>query len=191
MKLSVLAAIAIAAALLGCQSSTEVPFQFADRYAGNLSSMVGDPGHERSGLNDGYAPDFRWHRADGSLDSLSGHQGKIVVLNFWATWCGYCVHEMPAMDSIAHQLSDTVDVIGVSTDNTGDVFTHVREYINDHPYSYQFVIDSNYTLYNRYLLYSTTGIPQTFIIDQDGTARYNLRGEQTQADLLKYIRSLE
>lgn len=178
-------------ALAGCQQSTDLPFQFTDRWSGNVSSMEGRPGIERSGLNDDYAPDFRWHRADGSLDSLSAHQGKIVVLNFWATWCGYCVHEMPAMDSISSRLRDTVDVIGVSTDNTGDVFSHVRTYINEHPYSYQFVIDSNYTIYNRYLLFQTTGIPQTFIIDQNGSIQQWFQGEQTQATLLRTIRQLE
>jgi thiol-disulfide isomerase/thioredoxin len=153
--------------------------------------MVGQPGHERANIKDDYAPDFRWHRADGSLDSLSGHRGKIVVLNFWATWCGYCVREMPAMNDIALSLQDSVDVIGISTDNSGNVFPHVNSYVRDHSYAYQFVIDSNYTLYNRYMLYTTTGIPQTFILDQDGLARFNLAGEQNEATLLKYIRSLE
>jgi peroxiredoxin len=172
-------------------SEPESPFRFTDAWSGNVSAMVGSPGAERKSLSDSYAPDFRWHRADGSLDSLSGHKGKIVILNFWATWCGYCVREMPAMNDIATTLKDTVDVIGVSTDNTGDVFPTVKSYINEHPYTYQFVIDSNYKLYNRYMLYSTTGIPQTFIIDQDGLARYNLPGEQVEATLLKYIRGLE
>jgi thiol-disulfide isomerase/thioredoxin len=153
--------------------------------------MVGAPGKERKSLSDSYAPDFRWHRADGTLDSLSAHQGRVVVLNFWATWCGYCKDEMPALNDIATQLADSVDIIGIATDNNGDVFSDVKSYIDQNHYGYQFVIDSNYTLYNKYLLYTTTGIPQTFIIDPLGRARFNLSGEQPEATFLKYIRSVE
>ena len=184
--------LAVSAFASACTTSSDPEsLKFTNSWQSNVSTMVGNPGKERASLSDGYAPDFRWHRADGSLDSLSAHKGKIVVLNFWATWCGYCKDEMPALNDLDTTLADTIDVIGVSTDNAGDVFQTVHSYIVDNPYTYQFVIDSNYTLYNRYMLYTTTGIPQTFIIDRSGHARFNLPGEQPKSTFLKYIRALE
>jgi peroxiredoxin len=177
-------------AIAGCAGSTDnayVPLIYNREYSGNVSTLYGPLGRDRTSRNDSYAPQFYWRNNSGALDSLSGQHGKIVLLNFWATWCPYCVDEMPELQSIAQEMTDTVIVIGVSVDNSGDAFSKVHDYTQGNNYTYQMVVDSNYTLFYKYLLDYGAGIPQSFVIDADGNIAYRLPGEQSKAAFLQAI----
>ena len=174
----------------GCASSTDSangPLVYNREYSGNVSTFYGPLGRDRTGLNDNYAPEFYWRNSSGVLDSLTGQRGKIVLLNFWATWCGYCVNEMPELQAIAQEMADTVVVIGVSVDNTGDAFTKVRDFSRSNNYTYQMVMDSDYTLYYKYLLDYQAGIPQSFVIDANGNIGPPISGEQSKEVFLRAI----
>ena len=180
-------------AALGCASSTnsaDGPLIYNHEFAGNTSTLYGQAGSARSSLRDGYAPQFYWRNSKGELDSLTGQLGKIVLLNFWATWCGYCVQEMPELQSIAQEMADTVVVIGISVDNTGDAFAKAHDYSQRNNYTYQMVVDSNYTLFYKYLLDYQAGIPESFIIDADGTIGPPIRGQQSKEVFLQAINAV-
>ncbi len=161
--------------------------QYHQQFAGNVSTLYGTSGHDRSSLTDGYAPDFHWLRADSTLDSLSGHIGQKVMINFWATWCAPCKAEMPEIERLVQDMGDTVFVIGMSVDYPGDPVPLVQQYVRDHGLTYQFVVDSAWTIYNKYELWTTTAIPETMIIDSKGILRYDVTGSQAEEAFRSYL----
>lgn len=162
----------------GCQqASTPSDQVFSDAvYLGNVSSV-----YRIGALGDAPAPtDFSWRDSSGVVHSLSEYKGHDVLLNFWATWCGYCVAEMPALQDISRD--STAVVIGVSTDNAGNTFRTVQDFIRGNKISYQIVIDSSQSLYIDYIAQSggTSGIPETYVIGKDGTIKFLLIGQQSE-----------
>ncbi|HWF44368.1 MAG TPA: TlpA disulfide reductase family protein [Candidatus Kapabacteria bacterium] len=170
----------------GCSTSPDDgPLVYNREYSGNISALFGPVGAERTSLDDGYAPQFYWRNSTGALDSLTGQRGKIVLLNFWATWCAYCVQEMPELQAIFQEMADSVVVIGVSIDDNGDVFSKVSNYCRSNNYTYQMVVDSNFTIYYHYFL--SEGIPQSFVIDANGNIGPVISGEQSKASFIQAI----
>jgi thiol-disulfide isomerase/thioredoxin len=181
-------------AVSGC--STEPgslgPLVYTQQYSGNISTILWPVGAARTSDSDTYAPDFRWHRGDGSLDSLSNHLGQIVLVNFWATWCGPCKSEMPAIQSALTAMGDSIFVIGVSVDDPGNPFNTVQSYLNGQGYTYQFVIDSDWTLYEQYFPNQAGVIPQSCFIDRNGKLPFTVTGSMgDEPTVLYYARLAE
>ncbi len=178
----------------GCSTPTTTdngPLVFKQEYSGNVSASLGTLGAARDSANDPTAPQFYWRRSTGALDSLSGQTGKVVLLNFWATWCGPCTAEMPDLEAISLQYpSDSVVVIGVSVDNNGDAFAKVSNYCKQNGDTYQMVIDSDYMLYRRYAVdgYGANfDIPYSFLISPQGFVYEYFVGKQQKATFVKEI----
>ncbi len=165
-------------------------FTYQQQHIGNVSTILWPVGAARSSLNDAYAPDFRWHRSDGTLDSLSGHHGQVVLLNFWATWCGPCKSEMPAIQNVADTMGDSLFVIGIAVDDCNP-FSTVSNFIQSNHYRYQIVVDSLYRLYQQYELWQTTAIPQSFFIGPDGTIKSYATGAGNEVGILAAVRKAE
>ena len=110
------------------------------------------------------APDFTLRDADGSSVKLSDYRGKVVLLNFWATWCGPCTLEIPWFIDFEQQFKTTgFEVLGVSMDEEG--WTAVKPYIAQHKMTYRVLLgdDSVGQLYG-----GVESLPTSFIIDRDG-----------------------
>lgn len=165
-------------------------FSYQQQQSANVSTIVWPVGAARTSLNDSHAPDFRWRKSDGTLDSLSGHLGQVVFLNFWATWCGPCTSEMPAIQSVADQLGDSLFVIGVAVDECNP-FSTVSNYIQSNHYRYQVVVDSFWRLYMQYELWQSNAIPQSFFIGPDGRIKTYSTGEGDEAAILAEVRKAE
>ncbi len=165
-------------AMSGCATAPDSlgPLVYTQQYSGNISTIPWPVGAARASLTDTYAPDFRWHRSDGTLDSIRGHLGQVVLVNFWATWCGPCKSEMPAIQSAVTEMGDSIFVIGVSVDDPGNPFTTVQSYVKGNGYSYQFAIDSDWTLYEQYFPNESGAIPQTCFIDKNGKLPFTVTG---------------
>jgi len=89
-------------------------------------------------------------------------EGNVVFLNLWATWCGPCLAEMPAMASLYQQLSGSgFSMVAVSEEDPETV----REFLADSPYPFKILMDPENVLGNRFAVIS---IPSTFIIDREG-----------------------
>ena len=109
------------------------------------------------------APDFQLPNLVGQSISLSDLRGKPVFLNFWATWCGPCLHEMPFIQEIFEEWSDKGLVI-LAID-IGEAPSKVRDFIQSGNFSFPVLLDTNQ---NVALEYNVRGIPTTFLIDKDG-----------------------
>ena len=95
---------------------------------------------------------------------LSDFRGKIVFLNFWATWCPPCVDEMPSMEKLYQELTgEGFEILAVSIDESGA--KTVRPFMKKHRLSFPALIDSKGFITS---LYQTTGVPESFILDKDG-----------------------
>ncbi len=111
------------------------------------------------------AYDFNLKSIDGSTKKLSDFKGKVVVLDFWATWCQPCIKSIPDLIEIQNSMKD-VQVIGISVDvNPMQV---VPDFIKKHKINYIVLIGTE-ELYEKYG--GINAIPTTFIIDKEGRIR--------------------
>ncbi len=120
------------------------------------------------------APDFSGSTVSGHKISLSGFKGKIVVIDFWASWCHPCVAELPNVRALASEYEGKgLVVIGINLDRSEQAFEKaVDEYGLDYPQIY----DGPNGEIAR--IYRVSAIPMTYLIDRDGNiAGKNLRGE--------------
>ena len=111
------------------------------------------------------------------MQSVAGLRGKVVVLNFWASWCTPCKAEAPVLDR-AHrvlQRSGKGTVLGVTYD---DSTTASMQFVKDHGMSFPNVRDVGTKLAERY---GTRNVPETFVIDRDGRIVALARGQIDQA----------
>lgn len=108
------------------------------------------------------APDFTAQLADGSSFSLSEQKGKVVLLNFWATWCGPCVEEMPAFEKLYGEYGDKVSVLAVNCMEDKDT---VKQFSSDNSYTFPIAYDVEGDVVMRY---PSDGIPYTLVIDGEG-----------------------
>lgn len=112
----------------------------------------------------GKAPNFSLKTADGKTVELKKLKGKVVVVNFWATWCGPCKKEIPGfLDVYKQYKSKGLEIVGVSLDQDG--WKPVKPFIKDHGITYPVVIGDD-ELARAYG--GIEGIPTTFVIDRKG-----------------------
>ncbi len=116
------------------------------------------------------APDFTVQDSDQKV-SLHDLRGKVVVLNFWATWCQPCIEEMPSLTQMQQQLkSKGVTVVAVSVDRDGDAY---RSFLRNHNVNLLTVRDPQQNSSN---LYGSFKFPETYIIDRQGIMRRKFIG---------------
>jgi peroxiredoxin len=128
-------------------------------------------------------PDFTLKDSTGATVKLSDYKGKVVLLNFWATWCGPCKVEMPWFMKFEKQYRDQgFSVLGVSMDDDG--WKSVRPYITAQKINYRVVVgDEPLTkLYG-----GVEALPTTFLIDRDGRIVYTHTGLVGKDDYEKEI----
>jgi len=109
------------------------------------------------------APDFQLPNLEGESVSLSDFQGKPVLLNFWATWCGPCRQEIPLIQGIFEERLDTGLVI--LTVNIGEAPSAVNNFMQSANFSFPVLLDTNQDVA---LEYNIRAIPTSFFINEDG-----------------------
>jgi peroxiredoxin len=110
------------------------------------------------------APDFTLPDLNGRAVSLKDFRGKVVFLNFWATWCKPCEEEMPSMQSLHDALKgQPFEIVAVSVDSEGP--EKVAEFVNRYGLRFPVLHDRKGRVKDQY---KTTGVPETFIVDQNG-----------------------
>ena len=120
------------------------------------------------------APIFRLRDLAGNLVDLSGLRGKVVLLNFWATWCGPCRVEMPSMEVLYRSYRDKgLEILAVSVDEQGPAVT--RPFQEDRGLTFPILHDRDYQVG---LLYGARSLPMTYIIDRKGTIRERVFGSR-------------
>ena len=103
------------------------------------------------------APDFQLPNLEGQSLSLSDFQGEPVLLNFWATWCGPCRFEMPLIQKVFEESSDT-GLVALAVD-VGEAPSTVKDFIQSGDFSFPVLLDTNHDVA---LEYNIRGIPTTF-----------------------------
>ena len=117
------------------------------------------------------AAEFELTDLQGGNHRLSQYRGKVVLLNFWATWCTPCTKEMPAMQEAYARLKGKGLVV-LAVNELEDV-DQVRAHIKEHAHTFTVLLDPNNDVANLYGVY---GLPVTVFIDQQGIVREYLKG---------------
>ena len=131
------------------------------------------------------APDFTVYDLEGNPHKLSDFRGKPVILNFWATWCGYCKMEMPDFDEKYKQYGEDVHFLMVNvTDGNQETVETASAFVAQEGYSFPVYYD---TTLEAAMSYPTSGLPVTFIIDAEGAVVAWQQGMMTAENLQKGI----
>jgi len=121
--------------------------------------------------------DFTYLLLDGRREMLSANRGKLVFLNFWATWCYPCRKEMPDMEVLADSLKKApFRMLAV---NFGDETEQVRRFVERHRYTFDILIDQDKSIASRL---AVQGLPTTVIIDGKGRVLARLIGPANWKD---------
>jgi peroxiredoxin len=113
------------------------------------------------------APDFAANTLDASptTRTLADYQGRVILLNVWATWCEPCKEEMPSMERLHREYSDRgLSVVAVSIDFPGSE-KRIRDFEAEYGITFDILYDPEGNIQKSY---QTVGVPETFIIDRKG-----------------------
>ncbi|MBI5641535.1 MAG: TlpA family protein disulfide reductase [Nitrospirae bacterium] len=109
------------------------------------------------------APDFSLKDLNGKSVSLSSFKGKVVLLNFWATWCPSCKAEMPSLNSLYNEMKPRgLEIVAVSTDKS---LNDVKGYLSKKGLDFLVLMDESRSVTKQYKVFS---LPTTFLIDKNG-----------------------
>jgi len=150
---------------LGCDSGvSEVPQESKSAQGvvfKNGSPALGTP-----------AAAFKLIDLEGKWLSLSDYKGKVVLLNFWATWCGPCRVEMPSMEVLYQEFKkDGFEVLAISSDHQGSIIT--RPFVEAQALTFPILHDADYRVSG---IYGIRTLPMSYLVDRQGILRYRVFG---------------
>ncbi|MDX6576681.1 MAG: cytochrome c-type biosis protein [Blastocatellia bacterium] len=176
----------------GLVMANRVTLLASSRLAGLLPDLEGrlkpvyepTPVEKRAGQTFQPAPDVQFTKLDGSAFRLKDLRGRVVVLNFWATWCIPCRSEIPSLSAMQKDFEARgLSVVGVSYDDTADL---IQSFQKDIPQSYQIVLGGREVGAQL----PASPLPTTYIIDREGRIRDKMIGERTRAAFESAIKPL-
>lgn len=122
-------------------------------------------------IAEGPAPDFALKSSSGENLRLSEFRGEVVMINFWASWCGPCRQEMPLLDELYSQYKPLgFTILGVNVEQDP---TQARQMLNDSPVNFPVLFDKQSEVSK---LYNVVAMPSTVLVDRDGNVRYLHQG---------------
>ena len=131
--------------------------------AAGMAATASGTGAELSGP----APDFRLPARSGEQVALSDLKGQVVMLNFWATWCGPCRQEMPHLEALHQRYSDlgfTLLGVNVEEDSSG-----ADTFLEETPVTFPILFDPESEVSNAY---EVVAMPSTVLVDRAGNVRF-------------------
>ena len=159
--------------------------KFSSMRGALLAAALAIPGLALSGT--GPAPEFQLASAGGKPVSLTQYKGQVVMINFWATWCGPCRTEMPVLEQLHKKykpMGFTMIGVNVEPDSAGAV-----DWLKATPVTFPILFDTDSKVSK---LYAVSGMPSTVIVDRKGNLRYLHRGYKAgdENEYLDQIRAL-
>jgi peroxiredoxin len=156
------------------------------RIAGLAALLIALPVLANVDMN-AVAPDFTLNAQGGKSVALTQFKGQVVMLNFWASWCGPCRQEMPLLDSIYKKYSKLgFTMIGVNVEPDSKA---ANDWLKQTPVTFPILYDTDSKVSK---LYGVSGMPSTVIVDRKGTVRMIHHGYKPgdEEEYLSSIRSL-
>ncbi|MEO8512917.1 MAG: TlpA disulfide reductase family protein [Ignavibacteria bacterium] len=130
--------------------------------------------------------DFKWTEG-GKEVKLSDYKGKVILLNFWATWCPPCRKELPDLSTLSGEYKDkNFKLIGVSVDDNQEVLNNFLK-TNNLPYTILFEPNVLVSKYMDAAGQNQNVVPQTYIIDKNGKVVEAIMGARSKADFISLI----
>ena len=129
------------------------------------------------------APYFNLKDQYGVVHSLENYKGKVIFLNFWATWCPPCKKEMPDIESIYKEYGENkkdVVILGVNSEKENEV----KKFLKDKGYTFPTVIDENSEVMRKYFIQA---FPTSFVIDKEGNVYGYVMGGLTKEQIKQVI----
>lgn len=131
------------------------------------------------------APDFTFKSLDGNKISLSDYKGKVVIVNFWATWCGPCIHEMPDLQKLYEKYNkDGLQILGLTVQSREQ---QIPGLLKRTGVKYPILLDAEPAV-EKYGPFNS--IPQTYIINRDGEIVEEITGPRSFKQFEKKIKDL-
>ena len=133
------------------------------------------------------APQFRLVDEQGLGVGLDDYAGKMVLLNFWATWCPPCVHEMPSLNAVYERFRDEgFVVLAISVDEDGEQY---RTFLREAGVTFPTARDPERSVSTRY---GTVKYPESYLISRDGRVLRKYIGPEdwTRPEIVNYLRSI-
>jgi len=176
-ELSILIFIVLMTFLFGCSKNSKADNNDSSDNSTKVQSKVTKD--EKS------APEFSLQSTDGKTVSLKDYKGKIVILDFWATWCGPCRRGIPDLISLQDKYKNDLRVIGISLDTStkNDVIPFAKKFNINYPVVYG---DENITKDYG----GIEAIPTTIVIDQNGGIVAKYVGLVDKETFTKHIEDL-
>jgi cytochrome c biogenesis protein CcmG, thiol:disulfide interchange protein DsbE len=130
------------------------------------------------------APDFTLNDGSRSLE-LKNYRGKVVVLNFWATWCPPCIEEIPSLNQLQRQMPNLV-VLAVSVDEDAAAY---HQFLAEHRVDFTTIRDGERRINP---LYGTARFPESYVIDRNGKIQRKFISAQdwTSPEIVDYLSHL-
>ncbi len=146
----------------------------------SLLALFWKPATNTNNGNQKKAPDFTIKTFEGETITLSKLKGKPVVINFWASWCGPCREEAPALEKVWRKYKNKIFFIGLDyKDRKSDALAFIKEFDITYPNG-----PDEDNIANDYRL---TGVPETFVINTDGYITEHILGATTVEKLSEAI----
>lgn len=151
-----------------------------------LVGLIGFSLRDTSAKEGGRAPNFSIQTDQGRQVTANSFGGKVLVLNFWATWCAPCVEEIPSLDQLQKQFAQSgVVVVAISVDTNAQKY---RAFLNRIPVSFETARDPKADISAQYGTYQ---YPETYIIKDGRIARKFVSNQDwTSDDIKQYVASL-
>ena len=128
-----------------------------------------------------------WKTPDGKSVNTDDWRGKVLVVNFWASWCPPCVEEMPTLDKLQQEFSSkNVLFVGIGIDSP----SNIRQFLENTPVSYPIVIGGlEGSTLSKQMGNSQGALPYTIVVDARGKATSSKLGKISEEELRKAIKS--
>jgi thiol-disulfide isomerase/thioredoxin len=195
-KIQIIAFLIIAVLLFGCNKKTENNDKTKEQPKTENKKVEDNSGglklYKMESIEiskeKNVAPNFTWTE-NGTKKSLNDFKGKVVLLNFWATWCGPCKKEMPDLSKISEELKDKdFKMIGLNVFQQPSA-PKIEDFLKTNALSY-ITVDGNDELVQAFAKASgndMSAVPTTFILNKDGKIVETLVGGKEKEAFLKVI----
>ena len=139
------------------------------------------------------APDFTLTDQFGTEHTLSAYKEKVVFLNFWTTWCPYCVQEMPEIEDLYHELGENrenVIILGIGAPNSYDTVDEkgITDFLEQHGWTYPVLMDKTGKIFE---IYGAQSLPTTWLIRADGNLMGYVPGAMDKETMMNLIRQTQ